>query len=150
MRVAVWIVLALLSGLGVAALSRAPRAPATNALEPTVDDPRGAKTASTIAHEVGSAEADAKSERTPASAVPDREDQPERPPPPKNPKTRAELETKYHAATPAELQARLDSLLEVLDAQIHQRMPDKTQLLPREALAKLSDEVGWLSERCAH
>jgi type IV secretory pathway VirB10-like protein len=81
-------------------------------------------------------------------AFPELADAAVRPPPPKDPETRAKLETKYREVPPERMQAALDSLLEVLAAQTRNRIQDKDRLASRSDLSALSDEVGWLSEHC--
>jgi hypothetical protein len=142
--------LTLALSLALGACSRKPHGAAqTDFIPPTVDGLHDAITKATESGDLRSADAAHRDDRALASAFPVLDDKPLRLPPPTDPQTRAELETKYHDSTPTEMQAALDSLLEVLDAQTHQRMQDKT-LSPRNQVSALADEVGWLSERCAH
>jgi hypothetical protein len=80
---------------------------------------------------------------------------PPEPPPfhpvlPGNPEVREMLKTKYSTSTPAEMHAAYDSLAEVLDAQLHQRMHDKNTAMNRAQLQALEDELGWLAEQAKH
>ena len=67
--------------------------------------------------------------------------------PPRDPEVRAKLTEKYNSSSADEMRAAYDSLAEVIDAQLHQRIQDKGRAMDRAQLKALEDELGWLAER---
>jgi hypothetical protein len=151
-RVVVLGALAIASGVAFGVIIRKPHAaPHSSSTAPSTDedetDPPVAAAEDFDAP--GSVDGPHHAERSVASDFLGADEKPVLPPPPKNPETVAMLESKYHDSSPAEMQAALDSLLEVLDAHTHHRVQGENQPAQSE-LSPLYDELGWLSAHCAH
>jgi hypothetical protein len=85
-----------------------------------------------------------------APAPPQPESRPFQPVPPTDPKVREKLSAKYSATTPEEMRAAYDSLSEVLEAHLHQRIQNKSAAMNQAQITALEDELGWLAERARH